>query len=1740
MKRFLVLLILFAATSSYGQNISGPTTANVGETHTYTFSNGTLYMYVSWMTGYGTVMSTWNSGATYYASIKWHTSITSASLTVLDHNSTQRGSLTVNVGVAVPSTTYLMVKNCASTTVTRQTNPPTGVNWYWQTSATGTSTSLGFAASINRTIAGTLYLRARWGSTGAWSATSQTAGSVTIISTPPSTPTSSTDAHQISNSAVNLTVSIGSVSGANTYRWYTQSSGGTAVYSSSSTTYSPTLSATQVFYVTSGIDNCESTARRMVTANVYPEPVVNASNNGNTFLGSPGVLSVTNQIYSTYQWLDQNSVAITGATSSSYSTTVPGGYKIRVTKSGSPAFTSGSIQIIDAISAQNLNYVLTNSVMKGNVKTLAEVSQLPADHNIQNVQYFDGLGRLIQTVATQASPSRTDVIAPAVYDSYGREYRKFLPVTPGGNMGKLQNGIISAGNYSSTHLYNDGNDQVVDDTDPYVETVFEPSPLNRTLKEGSPGTVWKPVNPGGDVYSTADKTVKRRYLSNVSANVLVWTINASNQPMNGSGTTRIYFQDNTLTVAKSMNEHNAEVLEFSDKNGRLLLRKHQYKAGLYTLTYYIYDNAGNLRVVLPPEAVRRLDTEYFPASGTAIEDFLSRWAYRYKYDDRNRLVEKQLPGADPIYLVYDNRNRVVLTQAGNQRKDDTGAITKKDWSFIKYDTLNRPVITGIYTHSQVISQASMAALINTTKFCEKYNGNAGTHGYTNNVFPSTSLQILTVSYYDNYDFVTPLVNNGNSAITSYNYQTGDLPGQESAAQGKLVGQVTGAKVLVVGSTTYLWTVSYYDWKYRPIQVITLNHKNGIDRVTNVYDLTRLRKTKTTHVNGASHSVYRSLHFDHVGRLSKIFHRLDSYDSVLLSQSEYNAIGQLISRKVHSRTNGASFAQSTDYSYNIRGWLKGVNPLAETSDLFTMELRYQDPTSQGGPAQYNGNISEMIWSSAAMDRQSYGFYYDTLNRLKESKYYNLSRAGQTNRYTERIGGVNAKGYDLNGNILKMLRYGKTTATAFGITDNMTYTYSGNQVTRVDDAVAKNVAADGFKENIKQANEYKYDANGSLTKDDNKGITDIDYNYLNLAQQVNKGATDYVVYTYDAAGRKLAQQVFGTTPKTTDYIGEFVYEGNNLQYILHEEGRIVPDNAPGAPRPYDYQYFLKDHLGNVRVTFSEKKTTNEYNATLEDNTQTQEQAAFKNYSRSPVSIFDHTDAGATYTYSQLLNGGNNSQVGLAKSFEVNPGDILDLGVYGKYQTVPNPGSNNAVLLNSLVSAFGINSSGSTPLDGQQALDAFNSTYSPGPYVGRVKPYEDGTAPKAYLNYILFDQNFVLVDFGFDQIDVDANQVGITPVIAHDYMSLHVRVQQKGYLYVYLSNEEATQIDVYFDDLKIVHNSNVEQVANYYSYGLQIASNGFERSGSTNNPITYNGKELQNELDLGWLDYGARMYLSDISRWVVVDPMAENGRRWSPYTYAFDNPMRFIDPDGMWASAVTKTDAMEKMDEMMADADKKKENENLSENQAQAIANGLANGKSKWISSGEQNDAEVDQPGMASRARDVAVEVLDQAAKRDALETILNEQKAALVAGTRRPYFLGHRYKMHKRTQEVRGPRRMVAVSTSSIFERQESMLKNLPKKASHVFDAYSNSTFNVFYNPNVEGFISDFKMGFKPLLSHGDTDFPGGYGIQFYGGDIERLTMTFASEGDRQRFYQTYYVLPYEAELNALKLRFARTD
>ena len=190
----------------------------------------------------------------------------------------------------------------------------------------------------------------------------------------------------------------------------------------------------------------------------------------------------------------------------------------------------------------------------------------------------------------------------------------------------------------------------------------------------------------------------------------------------------------------------------------------------------------------------------------------------------------------------------------------------------------------------------------------------------------------------------------------------------------------------------------------------------------------------------------------------------------------------------------------------------------------------------------------------------------------------------NRFTEKV-----TGYDKNGNILALQRYGQTSASGYGLIDNLTFTLDGNQLNRVDDAVTASAYNNGFefKDAVKQANEYAYDANGNLTKDLNKNISNIQYNSLNLPSKVTFTDGSTIEYTYAADGTKLrTKHVINGTTTTTDYCGNVIYENGVQKLLLTEAGYLTLADSK-------YHYYLQDHQGNNRVVIDQNGTVEETN-------------------------------------------------------------------------------------------------------------------------------------------------------------------------------------------------------------------------------------------------------------------------------------------------------------------------------------------------------------------------------------------------------------------------------------------------------------------------------------------------------------------------------------------------------------------
>jgi RHS repeat-associated protein len=258
--------------------------------------------------------------------------------------------------------------------------------------------------------------------------------------------------------------------------------------------------------------------------------------------------------------------------------------------------------------------------------------------------------------------------------------------------------------------------------------------------------------------------------------------------------------------------------------------------------------------------------------------------------------------------------------------------------------------------------------------------------------------------------------------------------------------------------------------------------------------------------------------------------------------------------------------------------QGTDP----KDLFGFKLNYNtvDGNVNSANKLYNGNIAETFWSTATDGGfvRNYGYKYNQLNRLKDATYQKSNVV--TNMYNENLS------YDKNGNIMTLKRNGDQDVQTgtIGI-DNLSYGYATNSnklITVVDNS--NNTS--GFNDFNKTGNDYAYDANGNMNLDKNKKITAITYNHLNLPTKIVFGTTGSISYVYSATGQKVEKMVTqGTTITTTNYLNGYLYKNAVLQFFPTVEGYVEPN---GSSFKYVYQY--KDHLGNIRLSYTKNSFTN----------------------------------------------------------------------------------------------------------------------------------------------------------------------------------------------------------------------------------------------------------------------------------------------------------------------------------------------------------------------------------------------------------------------------------------------------------------------------------------------------------------------------------------------------------------------
>ncbi|MBT9395076.1 hypothetical protein KLP40_18055 [Hymenobacter sp. NST-14] len=942
------------------------------------------------------------------------------------------------------------------------------------------------------------------------------------------------------------------------------------------------------------------------------------------------------------------------------------------------------------------------------------------------------------------------------------------------------------------------------------------------------------------------------------------------------------------------------------------------------LTHYVYDDFNRLRLVISPAGMQEITVpDAWSPTAAALSDFSARWCFRYDYDGQGRVTEKQVPGSGAVRLAYNQRNQVVLTQDAKQ------AATGK-WSFAKYDELGRIVLTGI-TSLPGISQGAVQAALDSPQevvFSEKRD-NSDTGYSLNESYPRNIGEgdLLTVTYYDDHNYnalANPSLNftgSGDRAVATRGLVTGNKQRQLSN------GSASG----------WLLSKTYHDPDFRPLQTISSNGVGGTERVTTTYDfIGNVVASVLDHTRGGlTRTIRTEYSYDHMSRLEEVRQNTDGQGMIILARNEYNRLGQLVDKKLHSTDQGINFLQSVDYRYNIRGWLTNINnrnlsndpnnrfndadpnedDLTKTDpDLFGMELMYNaNHNLPSSVAQFDGNISEVMWrtgnTATGQTLRGYSYKYDQFKRITEAQYrtheYDPIRSESrwdihNTNYT-----IPLVRYDANGNILELQRKGLVSApgnaTQYGDLDALNYSYRdatgklSNRLQSVDDTQVTAATHDFEDNNVRYGSsgqaEFGYDANGNLEQDLNKGIYRITYNILNLPEKIEFGSVstpngNRIEYTYTAGGVKLQKRVYtnNALTNTTDYTGTFVYEQGVPSFASTAEGRVI--YQPNATRlKWKYEYHLKDHLGNLRFAFrdSNDPSGNETQITagMEPSNAEQEEHDFEHIAETRQQDAQQARTGR---YVARLSAAEGRRVGPSITLNVQPGDSVTADVYGRYDKTPV----GALLRTSALAAGSqVAAHPSLPEANKSSLKrAF-------PYVGLslaivpqlLKPRRS-ELPNAFLRYELFDQDSQLVKVIHRPLQRIATE-------EWQHLEAGVKADSAGYVRVSLINESGTP--AYFDDLALRPVDPVTFQENHYDpWGLNLV--GIETDGVPNSRFQYNGKEKQEDFGLNWLDYGARMYDAQLGRWHVVDPMTEKREWLTPYNFVQNNPINRFDPNGL----------------------------------------------------------------------------------------------------------------------------------------------------------------------------------------------------------------------------------------------------
>ena len=733
------------------------------------------------------------------------------------------------------------------------------------------------------------------------------------------------------------------------------------------------------------------------------------------------------------------------------------------------------------------------------------------------VEYFDGLGRSVETVQRGITPSGQSLVTVREYDSQSRLAREWQPVVSPNTDFTDPSEVSALANATYGHA------------NAYTSTEYHRSPIEE---------VYAVTRPSNQQFGKA--VTKERFVNDPTSQLKCYDFRVRDNTL----TNYRLFPTGSLKATKMTDEDGHVSIEFRDRKKRLRVQRLAVSDGNYADTYYVYDNYDELRYVIPPTASEQLAGPLSVGKEWTVSDKeISDWCYYYEYDIFGHVTVKKFPGSEKTVYRYNGNNRLTFSQNGEQRKSGS-------WTFYFYDHLVRLVLSG-----EISCMPSEAEDLLKESHVAEYAGgeNSPTMGYR------IGTQALAEDYfspdvayfYDNYDFLPSV-----GGVERFAYREGLSDPRHHSAMGMQTGKCVSGDV----------TVSYYDGEGRVVQSHTSHGTDGMTSRYNKYTFTgQPLETLILHAgkSGSIREHYRYA-YDSKGRQTDIWHSLNGGSEVRLCHTDYDEL--LRPKTIYSG------AVPTEYTYDEEGRV-----VTATSPTFSMAAGY----AEGG--NYNGNISSETWDNGGEQRK-YTYRYDGMNRLVSAKYDGTGKYGTEYRYDKNSNPTHIKRqgfmYSYNGNPL------------YGDIDDLTISYTGNHIKQVSDAnngLCHYGGLDFSKIAYGSDGDYRYNANGSLSYDPDRGIS-ICYDRHNLPQLIKFDRGGEITYRNDGEGRRMevthrissASASLAGKPVPTaayktvlkrKYIDHFVYRNDTLEYILTPTGYIDRDG--------NYYHYQKDSRGSVRT-------------------------------------------------------------------------------------------------------------------------------------------------------------------------------------------------------------------------------------------------------------------------------------------------------------------------------------------------------------------------------------------------------------------------------------------------------------------------------------------------------------------------------------------------------------------------------